>query len=60
MWLVNFVQGKNCLLEKTCWVTVGGRNLPGGSSETAPTCINPSDGFSGVEVKLALGKKGLA
>jgi hypothetical protein len=42
MWLVNFVQGKNCLLEKTCRVTVGGRNLPGGSSETTPTCINPS------------------
>jgi hypothetical protein len=41
MWLVNFVQGKNCLLEKTCWVSVGGRNLPGGSSETTPTCIHP-------------------
>jgi hypothetical protein len=41
MWLVNFVQGKNCLLEKTCQVTVGGRNLPGGSSETTPTCVNP-------------------
>jgi hypothetical protein len=27
MWLVNFVQGKSLLLEKTCWVTVGGRNL---------------------------------
>jgi hypothetical protein len=24
MWLVNFVQGKNLLLEKTYWVTVGG------------------------------------
>jgi len=25
--------------EKTCWVTFGGRNLPGGSSETTPTYI---------------------
>ena len=43
MWLVNFVQGKNCLLEKTYWVTVGGRNLPSGSSKTTPTYIHPSE-----------------
>jgi len=41
MWLVNFVRGKNCLLEKTYRVTVGGRNLPGGSCETTPTGVNP-------------------
>jgi hypothetical protein len=43
MWRFN-VPGKNCLLEKTCWVTVGGRNLPGGSSETTPTTIHPPTG----------------
>jgi hypothetical protein len=40
MWLVNFVWGKNCLLEKSCWVNVGGRNLRSGSSETTLTYIN--------------------
>jgi hypothetical protein len=41
MWRFNSAPGKNCLLEKTCRVTVGGRNLPGGSSETTPTTIHP-------------------
>ena len=38
--IVYFVRGKNCL-NKKCRVTIGGRSLTGGSSETTATGVNP-------------------